>query len=358
MTGYTTYADPGMAPIVPCHLVPGFLEKGQVVLIAGQGGCGKSMLTAWWAAACTRGELPGCEGQPRSVGWVNAEDDPATSTAWRLRAAGADPSRVVDLTESEDGEPFELPRDIGRLRQAIDDNALALVIIDPLSAVSSLTLTTVLSARKIMMPLQRAARETGCVIAVIHHETKAKGVVAGSKGLVDSVRMVLRVAPDEEVPSDRVLSVSKSNAGGDVAPVRFTITGDGTDARVTWLDRDELARRRTSWRKPPAVPAGAGQQLASVHRLGPLPAAAPAAPASFAALVSVQAPWEARPRAQVLARYPAAQRGAELAQARCELHGLFRGGLRWERGAGSDLLARYTEADGTVIRFAVAAVEG
>ena len=355
VTGYTTYADPSMEPITPCHLVPGFLEKGQVVLIAGQGGCGKSMLTAWWSAACTRGELPGCEGKPRAVGWVNAEDDPATSTAWRLRAAGADPSLVVDLTESEDGEPFELPRDVGRLRQAIDDNGLALVIIDPLSAVSSLTLTTVLSARKIMMPLQRAARETGCVIAVIHHETKQKGTVAGSKGLVDSVRMVLRVAPDDEVPSDRVLSVSKSNAGGDVTPVRFTITGEGTDARVTWLDRDELARRRTSWRTS-AAPADDGR-LASVHHLGPVPATAPAPPVSFGALVSAQAPWEPRPRVSVLARYPDPQKGAELAKRRCELHPAFRAGTRWQRGEAGDELARYVTDDGTVIRFAVAAMD-
>ena len=194
MGEYTTYADPVMAAIEPSWLVPGFLEFGQVVLLTGPGGCGKSFLTANWAAAATRGDLPGLDGEPGNVGFINMEDDPNTSTAWRLRAENAELGRIIDLTESAAGEPAELPRDAGMLRSAIDENKIRLLIIDPLSAVSSKSLTTVLQARKIIMPLLRAARETGCCIVVVHHVTKA-GTVAGSKGLVDSVRRTLTLCP-------------------------------------------------------------------------------------------------------------------------------------------------------------------
>ena len=122
MSEYTTYADPVMAAIEPSWLVPGFLEFGQVVLLTGPGGCGKSFLTANWAAAATRGELPGLDGEPGNVGFINMEDDPNTSTAWRLRAENAELGRIIDLTESAAGEPAELPRDAGMLRSAIDEN--------------------------------------------------------------------------------------------------------------------------------------------------------------------------------------------------------------------------------------------
>jgi KaiC/GvpD/RAD55 family RecA-like ATPase len=247
MSEYTTYADPVMAAVKPAWLVPGFLEFGQVVLLSGPGGCGKSFLTAHWAAAVTRGELPGLDGEPGSVGLINMEDDPNTATAWRLAAEGADKSRIIDLSESATGEPAELPRDSGLLRRAIDENGIRLLIIDPLSAVSSKSLTTVLQARKIIMPLQRAARETGCVILIVHHVRK-DGLVAGSKGLVDSVRMAIALAPDEQVPSDRVLSVNKTNGTAPSAPLRFTIEGDGTDAHLAWLDREVTTQRRTAWR--------------------------------------------------------------------------------------------------------------
>ena len=280
MGTYTTYADPIMAAISPSWLLDGFLEFGQVVLLTGPGGCGKSFLTANWAARVTRGELPGLAGEPASVGLINMEDDPNTATAWRLRAENADIARVIDLSESEAGEPAELPRDAGALRQAIDENGIKLLIIDPLSAVSSKSLTTVLQARKIIMPLLRAARETGCCIVIVHHVTKA-GTVAGSKGLVDSVRRTLTLERDEQVPADRVLSVGKTN-GTTAAPMRFTIEGDGNDAHLSWLDREVTTQRRTSWRDDLAARRAARQGGGTAA--GPLPAAVPvSAPPKYSA---------------------------------------------------------------------------
>ena len=64
---------------------------------------------------------------------------------------------------------------------------------------------------------------------------------------MDSVRRTLTLAPDPLVPADRVLSVGKTN-GTTAEPARFTIEGDGTDAHLSWLDREITTQRRTSWR--------------------------------------------------------------------------------------------------------------
>jgi hypothetical protein len=76
--------------------------------------------------------------------------------AFRLRAAGADLARVHDV-----GDGFELPDSLPQLRvqlEAIPD--LRLLVIDPLSAVSAVSLqANVTCRRNIVKPLQLLARD-------------------------------------------------------------------------------------------------------------------------------------------------------------------------------------------------------
>jgi hypothetical protein len=329
--------------------------------------------------------MPFCTGQtrPGSVILILPEDHPSEQVRPRLDAAGADVTRVVDMTRLATGSRFKLSAtmskdgDVGLLRECIEtlkvtcaacrvpmargtcpqcggaeDMNPRLVIIDPLTAcIGYGSINTVTGARRAVEPLQDLAQSTGVTILLVMHTTK-DGQLQGSAGIKQALRLLYRVSKDTN-PAVRVISQDKANNQADTPDAKFTLEGTESGVKVIWLTRAEQDARNASWRE--AVPDDAAQ-MATVHLLEPVPATAPARPASFTALVSTQQRWEPRPHVEVLASYPDPERGAELARTRCELHPLFRPGTRWERGADRDLLARYVAQDGTTVRFAAAAI--
>jgi hypothetical protein len=357
MTAYTSFAAIEALPTE--YLLAGYprIPRGDVTLFYGDGSVGKGRML--WSLIA---EVVNSGG---TVVTVLPEDHPNEQAAVRLRSAGVgDPSRVIDLTRLPGGARFKLSADmkhdgdVGHLRQAVEElteagHQVRLVVIDPLAAVVGWgSIATNAGARRLVEPLQDLAMTTGVAVCVVAHTVKS-GVLQGSAGLQQALRLVYKISKDPANPALRVLHADKAN-NMVAEDLKFTVEEDDDGyVRVVWLDRAEQDRRNKQWRDPAP---GDGAQLASVHPLGPATDPAPAAAASFAAVVSTQRRWEPRPRVEVLASYPDPQRGAELARRRCELHPLFRPGLRWERGADSDLLARYVADDGTVVRFAAAAI--
>src|SRR5262249_42940420 len=119
------------------------LPLGKCVLVAGEGGLGKSMLLAWIAAAVSRGkEWPCGEGRSRcgSVIILSAEDDPADTSVPRLIAAGANCSKVhileaVRKDDEQGHRSFNLQVDLHELEKTIDKlDDILLVIIDPITS--------------------------------------------------------------------------------------------------------------------------------------------------------------------------------------------------------------------------------
>ena len=261
----TTYAD--IPALETVWLVRNRLPRGEVVLIAGEGGTGKGMSMCDLAAAVTTGR--DWAGEPvvatGSVVMITPEDDLNETVAYRLRAVSADLGKIHDLTFMHGGAPFELSVKAGQfgsipqLRELIDAiGDVVLVIIDPLMAAVDGPISSNVAARRVMSPLQRMAKETGVCVAMTHHTVKS-GAVAGSKGLVDAARLVYRLAKDPANPAIRVLSMEKSNITSALEDVRYAIDGGGLDARVVWLGREELDSRRIAWREK-ARPAVAAMQ--------------------------------------------------------------------------------------------------
>jgi len=250
-----TYADiPALETI---WLWAGRIPRGEVTLIAGEGGVGKGLLLVDLAARVSTGRpMPGTTPDgadsagdgPGSVILITPEDDPSEAVAWRLRAAGANLTKIHDMTLLPGGGQFTLPADTGQLRHLVDTlGDVRLIIIDPLMACVDRPVATNLGARRVMAPLQRLARDAGVAAVVSHHLVKS-GVIAGSRGLTDAARIVHRVTRDPENPQIRVLEVVKTNITGESAGARYTITGTGTDAKVTWVTREQVTARRTTWR--------------------------------------------------------------------------------------------------------------
>ena len=240
-----SYAD--ITPTEPEWLMDGLIQRAGVAYVAGEGGVGKSMVIADWAARVTRGlPMPGNEEASVPLGsvmLVTSEDDPSLSTVWRLQAAGADLERVYDVTDD-----FTLPDSLPGLREdmeAIGD--VRLVVIDPLAAVSSIPITSgnVRIRKYLTQPLERFARDSGASVVVIHHTVKS-GRTAGSKAITDAARMVLRVARSAQDERIRVMTVDKTNIASDTAgAIAYTIAGTFPDVRVQYLalPDDEAPKR-------------------------------------------------------------------------------------------------------------------
>jgi hypothetical protein len=252
MTKITSYAD--ITPLEPEWEIPGLVPKSIVTLIIGDGGVGKGQLWGDWAGRITRGaRLPGMpdteDPEPAgSVLLVSSEDDPNMSTAWRLRAANAVLDRVYDFTED-----FSIPESLPGLAERIDDiGDIRLVVIDPLAdnlgfvpgtrRQVSLTSGNVTLRRYVVRPLERLARDKGIALVVIHHTVKS-GRMAGSKGISDAARMVLRITRPDDTQPLRLITVEKTNIASGTDQVGYLIGGDWPDVRVTYVDppKDDLA---------------------------------------------------------------------------------------------------------------------
>lgn len=229
-------------------LWPGFIPMAEPTFLVGTGGVGKGFLVSDLVARVTRGaRMP--DGSEQALGAGNViliqpEDDPSTAIVKRLKAASADLSRVYPYPDD-----FSLPDSIAGLHAFAKDvvGDVRLIVIDPLSAVSSVALSSgPVKIRRITNALERMADDSGAALLIVHHFTKDAGKsgtsgISGSKVWTDAARVVLSVMPNEVTPQVRTLRVLKSNISSDASVVNYTIAPDDSDPEhgtphVVYLD--------------------------------------------------------------------------------------------------------------------------
>ena len=203
------------------------VPRSDVTILYGSGGIGKGRMIAGIIAEVTNAG--------GTVITIQPEDDVHEQVRPRLEAAGADLSRVIDLT-TIGGCRFKLaagskePGHLQLLATAIDDlnkagHYVQLVVIDPIAAVALGTISTNRGARALIEPLQDLAGVTGVSILCVAHAVK-NGTLQGSAGLRDAARLVYKVSVDDTDPTVRVLEAEKHNNLPDSEPLRFAIEAD------------------------------------------------------------------------------------------------------------------------------------
>lgn len=228
------------------------IPRGKITMLDGDPGLGKTAMLLDLAARLSAGRaFPEAAEAPEPAGVIimTAEDGLGDTIRPRLEAAGADLSRVVALTDIDDGRehrPPAFPGDVGPLEQLIRATGAALVIIDPLMAYldSKLDSHKDQDIRRALSPLARLAESTGAALVIIRHLNKAKGGPAiyrgaGSMGISGAARAALMVASDPDASEDdnaRVLALYKANLAPKSTPVlRFSVGGAPSGAAViTW----------------------------------------------------------------------------------------------------------------------------
>jgi len=202
-----------------------WLPAGELVLLDGDPGLGKSTLVCEIAARVTQGEqLPGSSPQAITGGviLVGAEDSPSHTVRPRLEAAGANLGRILLLGEVPGGEggqqPFSIPEHVGLLKRSIQDVEARLVVIDPLAAHLSEGVDPHRDAdvRRALTALSSVAKDTGVAVLAIRHLNKSGGAKAlyrggGSIGIIGQARVAWLMGQDPADPSRRVIAHAKNN---------------------------------------------------------------------------------------------------------------------------------------------------
>lgn len=200
----------------------GRLPLGELCVLAGIGGLGKSAYVCAVAARITRGESgASLDGSPRSVVFCSAEDS-WEHTLPRLLAVGADLGRVFHMAIGDEPDAIAIPDDLRELEGLIEEQGdVALVVFDPLVAFLSDKTDTHRDhdTRRALGPLASMAQRTKVCVLGVMHLNKKDGAdpyqrLSASVAFYNAVRSVLffGVPPTtDEESGTRVLVVQKMN---------------------------------------------------------------------------------------------------------------------------------------------------
>lgn len=209
------------------------IQRAAFHLIAGAKGCGKGT----WSARVVASMTTGVYGDPRNVLIVSTEDSASIDVTPRLKAAGADLSRVEIVVDH-----FGLPHDLHLLQQlATDVGDVGVLIVDPLSNhMGTQDSNAETAVRYAIGGLNRMADELDCAILGVRHIGKSRmngalASVLGSTAWVDLPRAVLAFAKDDEDEMVFHVQVVAGNRSGRTAAhaYRIDLVDVGLDEPVT-----------------------------------------------------------------------------------------------------------------------------
>lgn len=244
------------------------MPVGELTLVPGREGIGKSLMLAWMAGQITRGTLEGeFYGEPRAVLYAAQEDSWAHTVGPRLVAAGADLDLVYRVDIEEVGARLTLPVDCERLA----DGAMALpvraaaLMLDPIVSLvdDRLNVNQSRELRQALEPLTRAAERAELMVIALAHFNKTVDVdvlskIPGGRAWGEVARAVFALAADPE-EEHFVASQIKNNLGRiDLANLTYAIesalveTSDGMadTGRLVWVGETDVGVEEVLNRRP------------------------------------------------------------------------------------------------------------
>lgn len=266
------------------------LPLGEISILSGSGGHGKSFITMSIAAAVTSGtRLPDNKGKllRGNAVFVTYEDSLTKTLVTRAESLGIDPDKfyVVDGTNAF-GEGYDMfgANHVQQLTNQIREiGDVRLIVIDPLGSFLGATDgNSETQVRALMAPLVKCAHETNaCVVIVAHHKkggheglsgTSAQ-MISGSQAVGAYSRSVLQVAEDDE--HRKYLIHSKHNLSAKQDPLEYSIVGDGDGLPVfEWIGVADITEadlfRKSTPKDQQAKSMDAADFLCGVLKNGPM----------------------------------------------------------------------------------------
>lgn len=232
-------------------IVPGWIPKGQISLIAADGGIGKTTLWCHVIAALSSGttcilDPPGFTRQPMKITFLTTEDSVRKKLRKKLRLAGANMQNII--TPDFAGDRSGLLRNVKFGTKDMDKVLRylkpVLCIFDPVQGFTppKVNMGSRNEMRDCMAPLISVGEDIGTTALIVCHTNKRKGAygrdrIADSADLWDISRSVMMAGFTEE-QGVRYLSNEKNNYAQLQETILFTIDED-----------EQIHKVGTSWKR-------------------------------------------------------------------------------------------------------------
>lgn len=201
------------------------IALGEMSLLAGREGLGKSAISVWLAAQVSKGLLPGAYlGKPRNVLYLATEDSWDKTIAPRLVAAGADMDKVF-YEQLEDYGSIYLPRDTARMALTIEAYNIGFMAMDPIMSYMGVSSNTYngREVRASLEPIIKVCHEKDCAMLGLIHFNKSGtddilNKITDSKAFTQLTRTVTVVMPRENEDGEvqkgiGIIDTVKNNLG-------------------------------------------------------------------------------------------------------------------------------------------------
>lgn len=246
-------------------LVPQRMPRGQINLLCGDGGTGKTAIWCDLSAAVTTGRKAFFDPRPDSfrtkpgtVVFFSAEDAIEEVLKPRLRLAGADQSKIFSAS-LQDPQFRDLKFGSDLMRDIVLQLKPDLLVCDPWQGFlpPDCNMGARNQVRAVLTPLIGLGEATGCTFLLIVHTNKrsaswGRNRIADSSDLWDAARSVLIAG--ETVDGCFYLAHEKCNYGKRQQTALYSITENGTPELLGYSDkgdRDFVSERDNENRQRP-----------------------------------------------------------------------------------------------------------
>ena len=254
----------------PEWLIPGYLPKNEICILAGDGGAGKTSIWCAIAAAVSSGSrsfleqfetvnpFTGTYREPGKVLFFSSEDSAEYTLKGRLRRAGARLENILYL-DIRDDHFQDIKFDSPALEGLIAANSPALVIFDPIQSFTppKVQMERRNDMRACMNPMIGWGKEYGATFLIIVHTNKQTGAwgrkrIADSADIWDIARSVMIAG--EAGDGLRYLSQEKCNVGPLSPTILYRLDGGGItfDSTTDKRDREFMLEGQAARYQAPA----------------------------------------------------------------------------------------------------------
>lgn len=205
-------------PSIPIDwVIPSVLAKGAVTMIAGEAGCGKSLLATQWAiSASDLGKRVAIVDAENGDGMIRSRIQDMSATL------NADATNIAPY----EARGFDLGTGLTELNNILSASTPELLILDSWVSLWDGSELAVAEVKSSLESIRTLAKQFNCAVLLIHHTTKTTKTYRGSgaiAGVVEAVYILLR----GQLPQERVLVCNKLRIAPEPAPLTLFLSPDG-----------------------------------------------------------------------------------------------------------------------------------
>ena len=219
-----------------------YIVRGNLNIIVGEGGVGKSYFTTWLLSAISKGDKIPFKDANFSINnsiLQNAEDDVEATILPRLLSNNADTDKIGFFNEIH--ESFSID-DLYRLENKLYELRPSIVVLDPIQAyIGDINMNSTVEVRNSLKPLKILAKHYNCAIVLLMHlnkntsTSKATNRVMGSYDFIACCRSAMLIESNPENPQEKLFIPIKTNLmkESEKNTLSFRINDEG---KIEWLE--------------------------------------------------------------------------------------------------------------------------